>query len=56
MSYNKPTIPKGTRYSHPVSVPYSYNYQQLTQNNNNPIGLLNPVKFAENWRLYGSFW
>lgn len=56
MAYNKPTIPKGTRYFWGVFVPYLPNYQRFTHPNNNPIGALNFVKFAENRRFYGSFW
>ena len=56
MSYNKPTIPKGTRYFWGVSVPYFPNYQRLTYRYKYPIGVLNFVKFAENRRFYGRFW
>lgn len=56
MIYNKPTIPKGTRYFLSVFVPYIAEYQCVSRVIYSATEALNMVKFAENTRIYGSFW
>ena len=56
MIYNKPAIPKGTRYFWGVSVPYIIEYQRLNNLIYGTTVALKRVKFAENARICGSFW
>jgi hypothetical protein len=51
MAYNKPSIPKGTRFFYGVFVPYLTDLQRINKIKNRPTRALKNVKFAENTRI-----